>query len=206
MLVLRRPPFPIPGLRSRALAMALRKATGAEASSSAPKRRKTEQAAGPAAGKAKPDGPSTSSKHSFPFYLMKNEPEEFGVEHLVQKPTGVWDGVRNGQAKNYMKAMKCGQQFFFYHSSCKPPGIAGIAEVVREVRGVAQKHEACCALHYRCAPCRRPEASQVGSPLLTQARCVPLRGRRRSQTPCSSTPSRSTTMSAARATTPSGWR
>lgn len=68
-------------------------------------------------------------------WLMKSEPDVFGIEHLEKRPkkTEAWDGVRNYQARNFMRdGMKKGDQIFFYHSNCKEPGIVGIAEVVRE--------------------------------------------------------------------------
>jgi predicted RNA-binding protein with PUA-like domain len=66
---------------------------------------------------------------------MKSEPDVFGIEHLERRPdkTEHWDGVRNYQARNFMRdGMKKGDRVFFYHSNCKEPGIVGIAEVVRE--------------------------------------------------------------------------
>lgn len=68
------------------------------------------------------------------YWLMKSEPETFSIDHLDKLPhkTTSWDGVRNYQARNYLKSMKKGDQAFFYHSSCKIPGIAGIVEVVKE--------------------------------------------------------------------------
>ena len=69
------------------------------------------------------------------YWLMKSEPDAFGINHLCNKPnqTEHWDGVRNYQARNMMRdAMKLGDQVFFYHSNCEVPGIAGIMEVVRE--------------------------------------------------------------------------
>ena len=68
-------------------------------------------------------------------WLMKSEPDVFGIEHLEKRPkkTEPWDGVRNYQARNFMRdGMRKGDQIFFYHSNCKEPGIVGIAEVVRE--------------------------------------------------------------------------
>ncbi len=67
------------------------------------------------------------------YWLMKSEPEVFSIDDLAGKPkkTGGWDGVRNYQARNFMKAMKLGDRAFFYHSSCEPPGIAGIVEIAR---------------------------------------------------------------------------
>src|SRR6266545_1334988 len=66
------------------------------------------------------------------FWLMKSEPDEFGIDDLVAAPrkTTAWFGVRNYQARNFMlKQMRIGDQVFFYHSSCPEPGIAGIAQV-----------------------------------------------------------------------------
>jgi len=69
------------------------------------------------------------------YWLMKSEPDVFGIDDLAARPaqTEHWDGVRNYQARNWMRDdMKIGDQVLFYHSNCKPPGIAGIAEVSRE--------------------------------------------------------------------------
>lgn len=68
------------------------------------------------------------------YWLMKSEPDVFGIDHLEQraKQTEPWDGVRNYQARNLICDMKKGEQVFFYHSNCKFPGIVGIAEVIRE--------------------------------------------------------------------------
>jgi predicted RNA-binding protein with PUA-like domain len=67
-----------------------------------------------------------------PYWLMKSEPDEFSIDDLVKAPkkTTPWFGVRNYQARNYMRdAMRIGDGVLFYHSSCEVPGIAGIAKV-----------------------------------------------------------------------------
>jgi predicted RNA-binding protein with PUA-like domain len=69
------------------------------------------------------------------YWLMKSEPEVFGIDHLIQRPgqTEPWDGVRNYQARNMLRdQMKLGDPVLFYHSNCPQPGIVGIAEVARE--------------------------------------------------------------------------
>jgi predicted RNA-binding protein with PUA-like domain len=69
------------------------------------------------------------------YWLMKSEPDVFGIDHLARakRRTSAWDGVRNFQARNYLKNdMKVGDLAFFYHSSCEVPGIAGTMKVVRE--------------------------------------------------------------------------
>ena len=66
------------------------------------------------------------------YWLMKSEPDAFSIDDLKSRPkrTEPWDGVRNYQARNFMRdAMTVGDQVFFYHSNCKVPGIVGIAEV-----------------------------------------------------------------------------
>jgi predicted RNA-binding protein with PUA-like domain len=67
-------------------------------------------------------------------WLLKSEPDSFSIDDLAALPkqTTAWDGVRNYQARNMLRdAMKKGDSAFFYHSSCKVPGIAGIVNVVK---------------------------------------------------------------------------
>jgi predicted RNA-binding protein with PUA-like domain len=66
------------------------------------------------------------------YWLMKSEPDVYSLETLRAEPTGsgCWDGVRNYQARNYLREQQPGDLIFFYHSSCAVPGIVGIAEVV----------------------------------------------------------------------------
>lgn len=64
-------------------------------------------------------------------WLMKNEPDEFGYDHLVKAKRGGWDGVRNFQARNFLRQMAKGDLVLFYHSSTTPPGVAGIAKIVK---------------------------------------------------------------------------
>jgi predicted RNA-binding protein with PUA-like domain len=68
------------------------------------------------------------------YWLVKSEPSVFSIDDLARAPrkTTCWDGVRNYQARNFMRAMKRGDQVFFYHSNAEPPAIVGIAEIVRE--------------------------------------------------------------------------
>ena len=70
------------------------------------------------------------------YWLMKSEPDVFSYDDLERcGNTGdIWDGVRNYQARNYMKEMKTGDQVLFYHSNARPPGVVGIAEVVEEAQ------------------------------------------------------------------------
>lgn len=64
------------------------------------------------------------------YWLMKSEPSEFSIDDLAREGHVAWFGVRNYQARNFMRdQMKVGDPVLFYHSSCAEPGIAGIAEV-----------------------------------------------------------------------------
>ncbi|MFJ4452550.1 EVE domain-containing protein [Pseudomonas sp. NPDC089392] len=65
------------------------------------------------------------------YWLMKSEPDELSIEALGRLGEARWDGVRNYQARNFLRAMSVGDEFFFYHSSCPQPGIAGIARITR---------------------------------------------------------------------------
>jgi predicted RNA-binding protein with PUA-like domain len=68
------------------------------------------------------------------YWLMKSEPDVFSIDDLAKAPrrTTGWDGVRNYQARNFMRdGMARGDQAFFYHSNCAEPGIAGIVEISR---------------------------------------------------------------------------
>ena len=64
------------------------------------------------------------------YWLMKSEPDVFGIDDLKKDKTTWWEGVRNYQARNFMmKDMNPGDEVLFYHSNAEPPGIAGLAKV-----------------------------------------------------------------------------
>ncbi len=63
------------------------------------------------------------------YWLMKSEPDEFSIDDLKRLSQSRWDGVRNYQARNFVRTMEDGDQFLFYHSSCAIPGIAGIGRI-----------------------------------------------------------------------------
>jgi len=66
-------------------------------------------------------------------WLMKSEPDAFSIDDLKRKKQEAWDGVRNYQARNFMRdGMRVGDKVFFYHSNCAVPGIVGIAEVATD--------------------------------------------------------------------------
>jgi len=66
-------------------------------------------------------------------WLMKSEPDAFSIDDLKRKKQEAWDGVRNYQARNFMRdSMRPGDKIFFYHSNCAEPGIVGVAEVATD--------------------------------------------------------------------------
>ncbi|XP_034365748.1 thymocyte nuclear protein 1 isoform X2 [Arvicanthis niloticus] len=86
---------------------------------------------------------TTTFKNGGNYWLMKSEPEsrlengidmKFSIEDLKAQPkqTACWDGVRNYQARNFLRAMKLEDEAFFYHSNCKQPGIVGLMKIVKE--------------------------------------------------------------------------
>lgn len=63
------------------------------------------------------------------YWLLKSEPNVYSIADLEREQTTVWDGVRNYQARNFLRQMRPGELAFFYHSNAKPPGIAGLMRV-----------------------------------------------------------------------------
>ena len=61
---------------------------------------------------------------------MKSEPNAYSIKDLRNEKETLWDGIRNYQARNFMRSMKVGDQAFFYHSNTKPPGIVGLMEII----------------------------------------------------------------------------
>ncbi|XP_069894434.1 thymocyte nuclear protein 1 isoform X1 [Dipodomys merriami] len=91
----------------------------------------------------KTSAPKNGGKNVSKYWLMKSEPEsrlekgvdvKFGIDDLKAEPkqTACWDGVRNYQARNFLRAMKLEEEAFFYHSNCKEPGIVGLMKIVKE--------------------------------------------------------------------------
>ncbi|MHC5600083.1 MAG: EVE domain-containing protein [Nostoc sp.] len=66
------------------------------------------------------------------YWLMKSEPEVYSIADLQQQSETIWDGVRNYQARNFLRQMSEGDLAFFYHSNTNPPGIVGLMRVVKK--------------------------------------------------------------------------
>jgi predicted RNA-binding protein with PUA-like domain len=65
-------------------------------------------------------------------WLMKSEPDVFSILHLAAQRVAGWDGVRNYQARNFLRMMRKGDRAFFYHSNAHPSAIVGMMEIVQE--------------------------------------------------------------------------
>jgi predicted RNA-binding protein with PUA-like domain len=63
------------------------------------------------------------------YWLMKSEPDVYSISDLERDTETIWDGVRNYQARNYLRSMELGDFVFFYHSNTTPPGIIGLMRV-----------------------------------------------------------------------------
>ena len=64
------------------------------------------------------------------YWLMKSEPDAYSIDTLKKDGVTLWDGIRNYQARNFMRRTSLGDKVFFYHSNCKPPAIVGFMEVI----------------------------------------------------------------------------
>ncbi len=71
------------------------------------------------------------AQHEPSYWLMKSEPDVYSIDDLKNEKVTLWDGIRNYQARNFMRSMRIGDQAFFYHSNCKPPGIIGLMEIIQ---------------------------------------------------------------------------
>jgi predicted RNA-binding protein with PUA-like domain len=67
------------------------------------------------------------------YWLMKSEPDVYGIDHLKKEGTNMWEGCRNYLVRNYLRdEMKAGDRAFFYHSNSDPSGIVGVMEIINE--------------------------------------------------------------------------
>ena len=111
------------------------------------------------------------------YWLMKSEPAEFSIDDLAQAPrqTAPWFGVRNYQARNFMRDdMRVGDRVFFYHSSCPEPGIAGIAEVVSPASPDATQFDRKSPYFDAKATREAPRWFNVGVKLVAKTRLIGL--------------------------------
>jgi len=72
------------------------------------------------------------TKQPVRYWLMKSEPDVYSIDDLARERIGTWEGVRNFQARNHMRAMQRGDLALFYHSNAKPPGVVGVMRIHAE--------------------------------------------------------------------------
>ena len=111
------------------------------------------------------------------YWLMKSEPAEFGIDDLARAGGrgSPWIGVRNYQARNFMRdQMQTGDRVLFYHSSCPEPGIAGLAEVCRKAYPDASQFDKTSKYYDAKATRDNPRWVNVNVRLLQQTRLVGL--------------------------------
>jgi predicted RNA-binding protein with PUA-like domain len=72
------------------------------------------------------------TKRPVHYWLMKSEPDVYGIDTLQREKVGTWEGVRNYQARNHMRDMRVGDLALFYHSNAKPSGVIGLARIHKE--------------------------------------------------------------------------
>jgi predicted RNA-binding protein with PUA-like domain len=116
------------------------------------------------------------------YWLMKSEPDVFGVDDLARSrgKAAAWWGVRNYQARNFMRdQMQLRDQAFFYHSSCPQPGIAGIVEVSRLAYPDATQFDALSEYYDPAATAKTPRWFNVDVKLVRKTRLLPIQELRR---------------------------
>ena len=112
-----------------------------------------------------------------PYWLMKSEPDEVSFDDVLRAPgkTVAWFGVRNYQARNFMRdGMQVGDGILFYHSSCAVPGVAGIAVVASTPYPDASQFDAASPYHDPKATPENPRWISVDVKAVAQGRYLPL--------------------------------
>lgn len=111
------------------------------------------------------------------YWLMKSEPDEVGIDDVLAAPdrTVAWTGVRNYQARNFMRdLMQPGDGVLFYHSGCNPPGIAGIAEVASTAYPDETQFDPASRYHDPKATRESPRWMLVDVRALSKTRFIPI--------------------------------
>ena len=114
------------------------------------------------------------------YWLMKSEPDAFSIDALQEAGTEPWTGVRNYQARNFMRnGMKPGDGVLFYHSNCKPPGIVGVATVASEAYPDPTQFDRKSPYFDQGATRARPRWFSVDVRAIRRTRIVPIAELRR---------------------------
>lgn len=112
------------------------------------------------------------------YWLMKSEPDEASIDHLAQAPGQAlpWTGVRNYQARNFMRdQMRVGDGVLFYHSSCPEPGVAGLAEVASTAYPDATQFDPASPYFDAKSKREEPRWQHVDVKLVKKTRLLPLK-------------------------------
>lgn len=108
------------------------------------------------------------------YWLMKSEPDVFSYDDLVRVKREGWDGIRNYQARNYLRAMRKGDRAIFYHSNATPPGVAGVARIVGEAEPDPTQFDASSKYFDGGSPPAEPRWDWVTVAPAKRLRFVPL--------------------------------
>ena len=109
------------------------------------------------------------------YWMMKSEPDAFGIDDLERVGTEPWNGVRNYQARNFMRdGMQVGDGVLFYHSSCPAPGIAGLARVASPTRADPTQFDPASPYHDPRSPTDKPRWLLLDVQALRKTRLVSL--------------------------------
>ncbi len=111
-------------------------------------------------------------------WLMKSEPAEVSIDDLARAPlqTLAWTGVRNYQARNFMRdAMQPGDDVLFYHSSCAEPGVAGLARIAGHAMPDTTQFDPASPYFDARSPAAAPRWLQIDVSLVRKTRLLPLR-------------------------------
>ncbi len=123
------------------------------------------------------DGHHTTASPPVRYWLMKSEPDECSIDDALAAPRSMtpWTGVRNYQARNFMRdTMRVGDGVLFYHSSCPEPGIAGLAEVASAAYPDATQFDAASPYYDPKSTRDNPRWVHVDVRALKKTRLVPL--------------------------------
>jgi len=109
------------------------------------------------------------------YWLMKSEPEDYSIDDLARDGKAGWTGVRNYQARNFMRdQMTVGDRALFYHSSCAEPGIVGVCEVSRPAYPDATQFDPKSKYHDPKSTPDNPRWLHVEVKFVRRTRLVPL--------------------------------
>ena len=114
------------------------------------------------------------------YWLMKSEPSDYSIDDLARDRTASWWGVRNYQARNFMRDdMRVGDRAFFYHSSCDEPGIVGIVEVAARAHPDTTQFERKSKYYDAASTREKPRWVNVDVRFVSRTRLITLEELRR---------------------------